>query len=89
MKNITTEQEENALEELRKEVDQELEVITPVRGRELLQEVGFFILLGWDISYSIVFDSFKRRGDKTWNLTEEASDKMYFGLGYNLDEPPC
>lgn len=86
MKDITPEQEATSLEELRKEVDQELESITPERGRELLQEVRVFLLPRWDISSTIVFDNFKKRGDKTLHLTEEASDKMYSSSGYNPDE---
>lgn len=71
------------MKELKKEIDKEMESIIPERGRELLQEVGVLLLPRWDISSTIVFDSFRKRGDKTINLTNEASDKMYSRSGYN------
>lgn len=40
----TLEKEAATLEELRKEVDQELESITPGRGREIIQEVEILLL---------------------------------------------
>lgn len=54
-----------------------MQSITLERGRELLQDAGVLILPGWDMSSTIVFDNFKKRGDTTMNLSEEASDKKY------------
>lgn len=86
MLEITSEQEAIVLEELRKEVDKEMEFIIPDRGRELLKGVGVFLLPRSYISDTIVFDSFRSREDKKMNLWEEASDKIYSRLGFDPDQ---
>lgn len=70
------------MKELQEEFDWEMEGITHERGREFLQEAGVMLLPKWDISSTIIFDSFMSE-NKTLQLTNEASDKIYVGSGYN------
>lgn len=83
LKDIDTEKEAYALKELQHEVEREMRNME--RGRALLQEARVMILPSWDISSAIVFEIFLKRKNKTLQIMNEASDRVYIGSGYNPD----
>lgn len=83
MKDIDPKKEAYALKELQHEIDREMKHMTTERGRELLKEVGVMLLSGWDISSTIVFDSFLKIKNETLHLINEVGVKIYTTPGFN------
>jgi len=67
-------------------VDNELEEMTPSKGRQLLKEVGVMIFPSLDLNSTLVFDSFLNNTDDRYKLTLEGVNEVYMGTKYNNDE---
>lgn len=83
---ITPTNESRLMQELQKSIDSQMSKMTLERGRELLQEDGVMIFLGWDISFVIIFYSFVRGQDTNMKMNAKCVDRIYTGSGLNPDD---
>lgn len=82
---VTQENEGELLDELQQDVDNESATMTPIKGRQLLQDVGVLIVGRWDMSFVILFDSFAKNHDIQNKMSLLDVDNVYFVSGFNPD----
>lgn len=68
---VTRENEEQLLNQLRKCVDDELIGMTPKKGRKMLENAGVMIFPELDLNFTLVFDSFLKDSNATHKLDKE------------------
>lgn len=74
--NVTPENEVEMLKKLKGDIDAEVAIMTPQRGRQLLSKAGIILFLGWDLSASFIFDNLLHSDRKDVKLDIQGFDDI-------------
>lgn len=85
VQNITPENEQELMANLKEDIKREVEKMTPARGRQLLNEARIMVLPGWDLSASYIFDSLIMFGKKDMKLDMKGVKDLIIGSRFVED----
>lgn len=83
---VNTSNERQLSVTLENEVAQEMDLMTPKKGRKLLKDVNVLIFPGWDMNSALIFNNFFHDVGAKHKLSPEGVTQVYMGSLYNPDK---